>query len=111
MRTCLGSGRVQIASRSVVGRCEINATGVVHLVMLTPLLGMTKGKDPKGPPGSCSSERTQFCAAHDELSAACCAASWGHSQGRGGKLPLPLFWMLTSPLRIWSRHSSSSKMS
>ena len=40
--TCLGSGRVQIASRSVAGQCEPNATGVVHLVMLTLPLGMTK---------------------------------------------------------------------
>ena len=50
MRTCLGSGRVQIASRSAAGRCEPNPTGVVHLVMLTLLLGMTtKGKVPKAP--------------------------------------------------------------
>ena len=35
-------GRVQIASRSVAGQCESNATGVVHLVMLTLPLGMTK---------------------------------------------------------------------
>ena len=33
--TCLGSGRVQIASRSVAGKCESSATGVVLLVMLT----------------------------------------------------------------------------
>ena len=52
MITCLGSGRVQIASRSVAGQCEPNATGVVHLVMLTLLLGMTKkGKLTKGPVG------------------------------------------------------------
>ena len=33
--TCLGSGRVQYASRSVAGQCELSATGVVLLVMLT----------------------------------------------------------------------------
>ena len=51
VRTCLGSGRVQIASRSVAGQCETNAIGVVHLVKLTLLLGMTKkGKVPTVPP-------------------------------------------------------------
>ena len=50
VRTCLGSGRVQIASRSVAGQCEPNATGVVHLVMLALLFGMTKkGKVPRAP--------------------------------------------------------------
>ena len=39
-----------IALRSVAGRCEPNATGVVHLVMLT-LLERQKGKGPKGPLG------------------------------------------------------------
>ena len=50
VRTCLGSGRVQITSRSVAGWCESNAIGVVHQVTVTLLLGMTKReKSHKGP--------------------------------------------------------------
>ena len=47
---CLGSGRVQIVSRSVAGQCESSATSAVHLVMLTLSLGITKkGKVLKAP--------------------------------------------------------------
>ena len=48
--TCLGSGRVQIALRSVAGQCGSSATGVVHLVMLTlPQRRTEKGKVLKAP--------------------------------------------------------------
>ena len=52
MYACWGvqRGALQIASRNVAGQCEPNATGVVHLVMLTLLLGNDKkGKVPKAP--------------------------------------------------------------
>ena len=52
MIMCLGSGRVQFASRNVAGQCALSATGVVLLVKLTPIpVSDKKGKSPKGPLG------------------------------------------------------------
>ena len=112
VRMCLVSGRVQIASRSVAGQCEPNACGVVHLLLLALLLGMTtKGKVPKAPWVVLLRKDPALCRPRPALDHMLCRLV-GRRPGPAWGIPLtPLLWMLTSPLRIWSRHSSISKMS